>query len=53
MTTMTTDQLVTVMGGAAATNPSWIKPLPDLFSGTKMKWDVGKKPAAGATSWLR
>ena len=49
MKPMNSDQLVTVMGGAAATNPSWIKPLPDLFGAAKPK--SATKPTG--TSWLR
>lgn len=47
------DQLVTVMGGVATSNTSWISPLPDIFNSTKATVGTGKKPARGATSWLR
>ena len=58
MKSMQSDELVTVMGGAlgGAVNPSWIKPLPNLFGSTAPKWQLPKTPAAAAagttTSWL-
>ena len=52
MKPMNSDQLVTVMGGAA-TNPSWIAPLPEIFNTTKPAWGLAPKPARPGTSWLR
>ena len=55
---MTSDQLVTVMGGAGAPVASWIKPLPAAWSTTAPSWNLTPKTApatggaSGWTSWL-